>query len=236
MKEPKSPFLSVGEEKSIMYKYILFIAMMLLSAVPTLSDTNIGLYAGNNSANLSGDSPSRWRYMSKNGLTGGLLLEQKIATDVWLCASPGFSVKGTKIGVDIPGERDPKDSLSVNINYVSLPLLVKIVTKYPNVFVSAGFDFSWRQNAFYKQIENSGDKVDISDGFDDVNISALFGVGFLFSVGRPLLQIELRYMQGLLNISTFEAMNPEEQLPPQFKTKGMQVSVGLVYPLSRRND
>jgi hypothetical protein len=173
--------------------------------------------------------------MSQNGLTGGLLLEQKVAPDVWLCASPGFSIKGAKIGVDIPGERDPKDSLSVNINYVSLPLLVKIVTKYPNVFVSAGFDFSWRQNAFYKQIEKSGDKVDISDGFDDVNISALFGFGVSLPIGQPLLQIELRYMQGLLNISTFESMNPEEQLPPQFKTKGLQVLVGLVYPISRRN-
>ncbi len=216
------------------FSRFIFFAIMFLSLHPALGQFHAGVYGGFNSATLSGASPPDWHYMSKIGLAAGAIAEINLTQDVRLSLQPGFLQKGAVIGVDVPGERDPKDSLSINLSYASFPLLVKIIHDNGRVYLSGGVDIGLLQKASYKEIIGDGESLDISEKFDSVDIIAMFGVGFIFPLGRTKLQIELRYSQGLLNISNFESRNPDRYLPPEFKTKGLQMLAGVILPFGKR--
>ncbi len=212
----------------------IFFALIFLLIHPALGQYHAGVYGGLYSSKLSGDSPSKWHYLSQTGLAAGVIAEINLTHDVRLSLQPGILQKGAKIGVDVPGERDPKDSLSVKLNYVSLPILIKIIHDNGKVFLSGGVDLGLLQDASYKALEGNGDSQDLTDYFDAIDIAAMFGVGFIFPIGRSMLQIELRYTQGLLNISKFASENPDRYLPPEFKTKGLQILAGVSVPFGKQ--
>ena len=89
-----------------------FVCLTSLSA-----EINVGAFGGLNSASLSGDKPSDWCYLSTSGFMGAIIGEVNVSKDVRISFQPGFIQKGTKIGIDIPGEP-------------SQPLLMLLTQKY----------------------------------------------------------------------------------------------------------
>lgn len=196
------------------------------------AQVHLGVYGGLNSANLSGDKPSDWNYLSNSGVMAGVAGEINLTQDVRISFQPGFLHKGTKVGVDVPGERDPKDSLSVQLNCLSMPILVKIIHDNEKVFLTGGFELSFLQKASHKEIAGSKEN-DLTDKFSSMDIAALFGLGFNIAIKKAVLTLELRYSQGLINVSQFESRDPEKYLPPEFKTKGLQFLAGVLYLIGK---
>jgi hypothetical protein len=209
--------------------------LTLLTIQPVSGQFNVGVFGLTNSAGLNGDAPPNSKYTSNRRFGGGVVAEFKIAKDVMLSFQPVFLPKGATIAVDVPGERDPKDSLSVSLNYISLPLMVKVISGNGKTYVTGGLDVGFLQNATLKPAEGGGEEQDIKNLIQSLDVAANFGFGIMLPVGTPKLLFELRYTQGLMNISDVKPDPGEKRLPPQFKTTGFQFFAGLVIPFGKKN-
>jgi hypothetical protein len=123
---------------------------------------------------------------------------------------------------------EPVDSLIIRLNYISLPVLVKISTANKKWYAISGIEAGYLLDSFIK----SGDtQEDINADVAQYNIAIHFGAGFRipFKFGRMF--IELRYSQGLVNL-TDEPI--EKSYVPRVKTSGFKVLIGYEIPLSKK--
>jgi hypothetical protein len=206
---------------------ILLIFFVVFSVVPVSAQFTVGIFGGVNNSNLIGDSPPGSTYQSAEGYAAGALVEYNITSDVRISLQPMFQRKGTTIAYSIFSEREPQDSINININYFSVPVLAKVYGGNNIMYVSGGFDIGYKLDATFKRI-GSGTKTDISNSFDKFDIAAIIGVGAQFKIGLFYIFIEGRYSQGLGNISSPVEGEPKE-LNPSFRTTSLQLFAGLTY-------
>jgi hypothetical protein len=211
----------------IIKNIILLVLFVLCSVASVNAQFTVGIFGGVNNSNLIGDSPPGSTYQSKQGYAAGALVEYDITSDVRISLQPMFQRKGTTIAYSVFNEREPQDSIDININYFSIPILAKVYGGNNMLYVSGGFDIGYKLDASFKRI-GSGTEKNISDSFDDFDIAAIIGVGAQFKISLFYIFIEGRYSQGLGNISSPVEGEPEE-LNPSFRTAGLQLYVGLTY-------
>ena len=72
-------------------------------------------------------------------------------------------------------------------------------------------------------------ETDLSQVLNDVDLSVIFGVGWMIPVGRPAVTIELRYNQSLSNLNSTATI--PGNLPARFRSSGFQLLVGVLLPL-----
>ena len=206
---------------------VIVLTIILVSSVR--AQYAIGIFGGVNNSNLTGDAPPGSTYESDIGFGVGILGEFNITSDVKISLQPMFQQKGTRIAYSVPSEREPRDSIDININYFSVPVLLKVYGGNNLLYVSGGFDLGFKLDATFKRIPSDEEK-DISDSFTDFDIAAIFGVGAQFRLGQFYLFLEGRYSQGLGNISNPNPDEPEE-LSPSFRTTGLQLFAGVILTL-----
>ena len=207
----------------------LIIVLIVISAFSVRAQYAIGIFGGVYNSNLIGDAPPGSTYESDPGLAVGILGEFNITSDVKISLQPMFQQKGTRIAYRVSTESDPRDSIDININYFSVPVLLKVYGGNNLLYVSGGFDIGYKLDASFKRI-GSGEEKDISDSFTDFDIAAIIGVGAQFNIGLFYIFIEGRYSQGLGNISNPNPDEPEE-LSPSFRTTGLQLFAGVILTL-----
>ena len=200
---------------------LLLILFVVCSVTAVNAQFTVGIFGGINNSNLIGDAPPGSTYQSDQGYEAGALVEYNITSDVRISLQPMFQRKGTTIAYSVISEREPQDSIDININYFSIPILMKVYGVNNLLYVSGGFDIGYKLDASFKRI-GSGTEKDISDSFNDFDIAAIFGVGAQFNIGLFYIFIEGRYSQGLGNISNPEEGEPEE-LNPSFRTTSLQL-------------
>ncbi len=204
---------------------VIVLTIILVSSVR--AQYAIGIFGGVNNSNLTGDAPPGSTYESDIGFGVGILGEFNITSDVKISLQPMFQQKGTRIAYSVPSEREPRDSIDININYFSVPVLLKVYGGNNLLYVSGGFDIGFKLDATFRRIP-TGEEKDISDSFTDFDIAAIIGVGAQFRLGQFYIFLEGRYSQGLGNISSPKEGEPEE-LNPSFRTTGLQLYAGLTY-------
>jgi hypothetical protein len=214
----------------------LLVLFIVFSVASVNAQFTVGIFGGVNNSNLIGDSPPGSTYESDPGLAVGILGEFNITSDVKISLQPMFQRKGTTIAYSVISEREPQDSIDININYFSIPILMKVYGGNNLLYISGGFDIGYKLDATFKRITPDEEK-DISDSFNDFDIAAVFGVGAQFKIGLFYIFIEGRYSQGLGNISSPVEGEPEE-LNPSFRTTSLQLFAGLTYTFggSREDD
>ena len=195
---------------------------------PAHSQVNLGAFGGVDMTNLSGDAPSKTKYRSETGFAFGAVGEFKIADDVWLSLQPTWLQRGTKIAFAVEGEDDAVDSLDAAANYLTLPVLLKIVSGPGNTYVSGGLDFGFLLDA---TLSSTTDAENISDTFRPIDLSAIFAFGVMLPIGRPRLTMELRYSQSIINAAGSEQDPEVYSLPPRFRWVGLRLFAGFLYPL-----
>jgi len=205
----------------------LLILLVICSLATANAQFTTGIFGGINNSNLIGDAPPGSTYESELGYAAGALVEYNITSDVRISLQPMFQRKGTTIAYSVFNEREPQDSIDIKINYFSIPILMKVYGGNNMLYVSGGFDIGYKLDATFRRIGTDIEK-DISDSFDDFDIAAIIGVGAQFKIGLFYIFIEGRYSQGLGNISSPQAGEPEE-LNPSFRTTGLQLFAGLTY-------
>ena len=146
-----------------------------------------------------------------------------------LSIQPGFTRRQTGIAFEIPGEDEPRDSLSVRLDYLTVPMLVKVFSGSGRTYVAGGLEVGW---ALSSTLSGAGAPVDLADAVRDFDVAGVFAFGVTFPIGAPRLVTELRYVQSLVNASTGEGAD-ETVGPVRFRSRGLELTLGITFPLGR---
>ncbi len=189
----------------------------------------IGVLVGGTSASLSGDAPASTKFRGQRGFTAAAFLERRIAPEVSISVQPGFTRRQTGIAFEIPGEDEPRDSLSVRLDYLTVPVLIKVFSGNGRTYVAGGLEVGW---ALSSTMTGAGAPVDLADVVRDVDVAGVFAVGVTFPIGAPRLVTELRYVQSIVNASTGEGSDGTVG-PIRFRSRGFQMTLGITFPLGK---
>lgn len=201
--------------------------LVAFSSVPRAShaQVSVGAVLGVSRSSLSGDKPDKTSYSTKTGLVAGAVIEIPLTHDVHLVFQPGYIQRGANIGFDV-GDPEPIDSGSVTLDYISMPILVKIITSNRKLYVTSGIDIGYLSSA---TLTEGTTETDLSQILNDLDFSVIFGVGWMIPIGRPAVTIELRYNQSLSNLNSSATV--PGNLPARFRSSGFQLLAGVLLPL-----
>jgi hypothetical protein len=211
----------------------LLLAAHIASPIASPAQVNLGFSVGINSSGLSGDAPSGVSYTGSTNFLAGVVADFGVADDVWISVQPGYVGRGTGIAFKIDGQEEPQDSLTLSLDYLALPVLLKVVTGNGKVYVTSGLDLSYLLSANLTPV-SGGDGADVKDAFKTVSAGVIFGVGAMFPIGRPRITVEGRYTQSLTNDAEPARDENGSEIPLRFRSTGLQLLVGLLIPLGGR--
>lgn len=198
-----------------------------MAPFPLAGQGVVGIVGGLNFAGISGDEPEDVSYGRETGLVVGALAEIALAEDVSLLVQPSYAQRGTRLLVEVTGLDEPVDSGSVDLDYISVPVLVRVMADNRRLFVTSGFDVAFLSSATLK---DGSDESDIADRLKGTDLAVNFGFGGIVRRGSPAVSLELRYSQSLSNLSASEE-SPDLRLPVRFRSSGFQVLAGVLLPL-----
>lgn len=197
---------------------------VLATGPDAIAQFSIGASGGVFRANLWGDKPSNSTYRPVFTASGSAILEFQFSSEISLTIQPGFVKSGSNIGYKPPlGLGEVVDSAYVRLDYVSIPILARFVTKGA-FYVTTGPVFARLSNAT-GWLEGSDDRNDVSDLYESGDLGFVFGVGKLVPKGRFTTFVELRIVWGFANI----AVSSSDQ--ERVRNTGQQLVVGAQYKL-----
>jgi len=206
---------------------LLLLLLIMISASITFGQSYIGVFAGLNSSKLAGDSPSNAKYKSLMGANIGAYFDLKLGKSIWLSLQPSYSQEGTKVFYSVKGVEEPVDSIKIRLNYFSLPILLKVQSSNERFYALGGIETGYLLDSYLSSHDVKEEfKTDISD----FNVAAHFGAGFRIPIGITRLFIELRYTQGVLNLTDDPI---DESFIPRVKSTGFKVLAGIEIPLKK---
>lgn len=208
---------------------IVFLFLVFSSSMATAQST-VGLFGGLNMSKLAGDAPANATYKNLVGANVGAYFDIDLGKGLFLGLQPSYSQEGTKISYTLRGVEEPIDSISIRLNYYSLPLILKVTSTNERFYALAGIETGMLLNS---SIRSHDEKEDIETNVADWNLAMHFGAGIRIPVGFPRLFVELRYAQGIVNL-TDEPLG-EDNLIPRVKTSGFKIMTGIEIPLRKSN-
>jgi hypothetical protein len=212
-----------------MTKFKQFILLMALVSFSILlyGQSYIGIFGGLNSSGLFGDAPKNAKYKSLMGANVGAYIDLNLGKGMFLSFQPSYTQEGTRIFYTLSGVEEPVDSIRIRLNYFSIPLLLKVTSTNKRYYALAGIETGLLLDSYASSHDI---KEDIKADVAKWNVAIHFGAGIKIPVGYPRLFVELRYAQGLINL-TDEPI--EESYVPRVKTAGFKVLVGIEIPLKK---
>lgn len=205
----------------------LILVCMTGAASSALALENLGIIGGISGTSLEGDQPRDFSFDPGAGFAAGALFEFALADDVLLSLQPGYLYSRTDIVYKDRFAGVERDSLSLDVGWVVLPVLARIFSDTGTLFATGGFDLAWVVGG------NFGDgQVDepASSILRNLDVAAIVGAGVSLPVGRYRITGEVRYRQGLIN-SAKNDQEEDEALPKRFRFAGFQFQAGLILPL-----
>ncbi|HSG68047.1 MAG TPA: porin family protein [Bacteroidales bacterium] len=211
-------------------RHLLILMLITLTGLTSSAQTYIGFFSGLNKSKLGGDAPKNASYKGILGINTGAFIDIKIHRMMWLSLQPSYSQEGTKISYSLRGIKEPIDSMHVRMDYFSIPLLLKVSSTNERFYAIAGIEAAYLLNAYFKSHNLSFDE---DQEISQWNISMHFGAGLHIPLGFPRLFIELRYAQGLINLTDEEL---DKGYIPRVKTNGFKALIGIEIPLKRNKN
>ncbi len=209
------------------YKTIFFSLLFFFFTNNSFAQFDASIWGGVNRSSFAGNPPKDANYESIYGLTFGADLNYYLTKEVILSLEPSFEQKGSDIVFgNAESLLDTVITYKVKQSYFGLGLLFKINTE--RFYVGAGLSFQLLSSA---NLEFESTDTDIKDKFLDYDVDGFFNVGYKIPVGTPTLFIELRYLQGLLSIYSGDAEVNEEVYITNFKSTGLKLIAGVMFPL-----
>jgi len=211
--------------RSIFLGVILFLVYS-----PGISQPEVGLYVGVSNSKLVGDGPSLGSYKYTRGFLGSAHIDFRLSESVRLSFQPGFKTGGAKVAFKDTISQEMRDSLKIHLLTLSLPLVLKITSLNEKVYFAGGFSVDFPISA---KADNGEEKIDISHEINRVNVNALFALGYRIPIHSTVAYLELRYLQGLVNLS--DHRKQEDAYLPRVKTSAMQLIFGWQFPIRKNN-
>jgi hypothetical protein len=209
-------------------KVLLLLALMGFAGI-THGQPYLGAFGGLNFGKLFGDVPMDAAYKSLPGANVGINFDIKLSRVVWLSFQPSYTQEGTRIEYTYYAESDPIDidSAHIRLNYFSLPLMLKVTSTNERFYAIGGIETGYLLD---KKLTSHDVENEFENNVSEWNVAAHFGLGMRIPVGLPRIFIELRYTQGLVNL-TDEPM--EKSYIPRVKTSGFKLFAGVEFPLKK---
>jgi hypothetical protein len=137
-----------------------------------------------------------------------------------------YSQTSTIIQYDVNYQYEEYDSISVNTDYFEIPINIKVIANNEMTYVTAGLSIAIPLNS--EAINNRrGNEEDIKERFEPYVLSANFGIGLQFYVGKPMMFVELRYSQSLTNLIKVKIR--EIDLNNKLKSNSIQLNTGILF-------
>lgn len=205
---------------------LVLLALFFCSAL-SMGQVSLGLFGGLNSSKLLGDAPQKGSYNSLMGGNFGLLLDVGLSEALVLSLQPSYSQEGTKLAFTDRGSNEPVDSVKIRLNYFSIPLILKVSSANKRFYALSGFEAGMLLNS---AMIMGDEENELQSNIAQWNLAMHFGAGIHFSLGYPNLFVELRYAQGLVNLTDEPLSN---DVIPRVKTTGFKILCGIEFPLSK---
>jgi len=193
----------------------------------SLAQVQMSVWGGINNSSFGGNPPEDAGYGEIRGLAVGANLDFQPSQDFVISLEPSFEQRGSTIDIHLEeGREDTTLKFKVKQNYFGLGLMFKV--NAGNFFVGSGVSAQLLSSA---NLEYESQEKDIKDKFINYDALAFFNIGYKIPIGGPSLFIELRYIQGLINIRSDESDSDTEIYLSNFKTTGLRLSTGIIIPL-----
>ena len=207
--------------------FLISACFILILCNNSLAQIQMSLWGGVNNSNFGGNPPKDASYGSIYGLGFGGTLDFQPTGDFVISLEPSFEQKGSTIDFNIEeGLQDTTIKFKIMQNYFGLGLLFKVNTG--NFYVGSGVSF---QLLYSAKLEYKSKETDVKDNFKNYDALAFFNLGYKIPIGDPSIFIELRYIQGLINIRSEESESDTDIYLSNFKSTGLRLSTGILIPL-----
>jgi hypothetical protein len=193
----------------------------------SFAQVQLSVWGGVNNSSFGGNPPEDAGYGDIRGLAAGANLDFHPSTDFVISLEPSFEQRGSTIDIHLEeGLEDTTLKFKVKQNYFGLGLMFKV--NAGNFFVGSGLSAQLLSSA---KLEYESQEKDIKDKFINYDALAFFNIGYKIPIGGPSLFVELRYIQGLINIRSDENESDTEIYLSNFKSTGLRLSTGILVPL-----
>lgn len=193
----------------------------------SLAQVQMSLWGGVNNSSFGGNPPEDAGYGEIRGLAAGANLDFQPTEDFVISLEPSFEQRGSTIDIHLEeGIKDTTLKFKVKQSYFGLGLMFKV--NAGNFFVGSGVSAQLLSSA---NLEYESKEEDIKNKFINYDALAFFNIGYKIPIGGPSLFIELRYIQGLINIRSEESESDTEIYLSNFKSTGLRLSTGILIPL-----
>jgi hypothetical protein len=211
-----------------MAKNFLIAAILIISICGFSSaQVQLSLWGGVNNSSFGGNPPEDAGYGEIRGLAAGATLDFHPSKEFVISLEPTFEQRGSTIDINLEeGINDTTLKFKVTQNYFGLGLMFKV--NAGNFFVGSGVSAQILSSA---KLEFESKETDVKDKFINYDALAFFNIGYKIPIGGPSLFIELRYIQGLINIRSEESESDTEIYLSNFKSTGLRLSTGILIPL-----
>jgi hypothetical protein len=197
-----------------MKKIILSIALLAgISASAQAQSIKYGLKAGASLTSITGSDVDGNAY--KFGFNGGGVVNFGLNDMISIQPEVLFSMKGAK-SKDDSNER-------INLNYIDVPVLLKVSTGATGLFFEAGPQLGFRVSSSYKYDPVS---IDFNSYTKAVDFGYAAGLGFQAESG-PM--VGLRYNGGFTNVGKSGTMNGYPVTAGSAKNSAFQLYVGFMF-------
>ena len=220
-------YIKANWNKLFRIKQLYFIVILLF---PLLSEAqlSLGVAVGTNIGKFGGVEPPDASYNSRTGLNLGATFAWRFNKDISLTIQPMYSQRGSNIEVGEDTRRDSLKIYEININFLILPLFVRVDADNGIIYFISGLEFGFPLSA---EFTTDGKNKDITGILNNIDILASIGMGLRFSLGKPDLLVEFRYYQGLVNFNTGGGEDKGNIIFEDFKNSGFQLMAGLEWEL-----
>ena len=208
-------------------KFLVAVFLILNICGVSFPQVQMSLWGGLNQTSFGGNPPEDAGYGEIYGLAAGANLDFQPSKDFVISLEPSFEQRGSTIDINLEeGIKDTTLKFKVKQSYFGLGLMFKV--NAGNFFVGSGVSAQILSSA---NLEYESQEKDIKDKFINYDALAFFNIGYKIPIGGPSLFIELRYIQGLINIRSEESEADTEIYLSNFKSTGLRLSTGIMIPL-----
>lgn len=214
------------------YALLLFFCLIFSLSDGLKAQSYVGVHVGLNSGKFSGDSPRKFKYAAKMNFVFGAGLDLQLKEDIFLSFLPTYVNGNSKLQYPKVLEEEEKevyeDSIKFNFQTVALPILLKLISDNKRWQFTGGFEFLLPTKLI---ADDSEEKIDLMDDINKLNLSMLFGIGYIIPLDRSKLVVDLTYSQGLNNIAN--NLNDPENLLPRIRFTSFRFTVVYYLPVGK---
>jgi len=212
----------------------LLIVVLLAAGIAAQADearaAAVGAQLGVNRAGIDGDAPPNSRYTAEFGWVAGIQGEIGIAQDLSLSLQPSFDQRMAGVLIAPSSRGGSASELSLTFDYVSVPVVVKFARAHGRTYVAGGVTVDFLSAA---TLSGQGSERDVMSAYNSTSFGALLGFGVVFPAGRSRFTTELRYVQGIANMTSGAVAEAAGALAPRLHSSGWELIVGNLLQVGR---